>query len=75
MGCMGRILRRRLASFPGFHLICPHPMWALIKEFLLFLRQEKKWWLLPLVVILLAMGALMVISSGSVLSPFLYPLM
>ena len=50
-------------------------MWPLLKEFLLFLRQEKKWWLVPLVVILLALGALMVFSSGSVLSPFLYPLM
>lgn len=50
-------------------------MWALIKEFLLFLMQEKKWWLLPLAIVLLALGALMVISSGSVLSPFLYPLM
>ncbi len=50
-------------------------MWPLVKEFLLFLRQEKKWWLLPLVVILLALGVLMVFSSGSVLSPLLYPLM
>jgi hypothetical protein len=50
-------------------------MWSLLKEFLRFLRQEKKWWLLPLVVILLVLGALMVISSGSVLSPFLYPFM
>jgi hypothetical protein len=50
-------------------------MWALVKEFFLFLRQEKKWWLLPLAVILFALGALMVVSSGSVLSPFLYPLM
>ena len=50
-------------------------MLALLKEFLQFLVQEKKWWLLPLVFILLALGALMVFSSGSVLSPFLYPLM
>jgi hypothetical protein len=50
-------------------------MLSLLKEFLLFLRQEKKWWLMPLVVILLVLGALMVFSSGSVLSPFLYPLM
>lgn len=50
-------------------------MLALLKEFLVFLLQEKKWWLLPLVVVLLALGVLMVFSSGSVLSPFLYPLM
>ena len=50
-------------------------MWQLFKEFLLFLRQEKKWWLIPLVVILLALGALIVFSSGSVLAPFMYPFM
>jgi Family of unknown function (DUF5989) len=50
-------------------------MCALLKEFFLFLCREKRWWLLPLVVVLLALGALLVISSGSVLSPFLYPLM
>lgn len=50
-------------------------MMALVKEFLLFLLHEKKWWIIPLVVVLLALGALMVLSSGSVLSPFLYPLM
>jgi hypothetical protein len=50
-------------------------MWAVIKEFLSFLRQEKKWWLVPVVLVLLVLGALMVLSSGSVLSPFLYPLM
>jgi hypothetical protein len=50
-------------------------MWSILKEFFLFLRQEKKWWLMPLALILLVFGALMVFSSGSVLSPFLYPLM
>lgn len=50
-------------------------MWQLLKEFLLFLRQEKKWWLVPLVVLLLALGALIVFSSGSVLAPFMYPFM
>ena len=50
-------------------------MWPLLKEFFAFLRQEKKWWILPLVTILLALGVLMVITSGSVLSPLLYPFM
>jgi hypothetical protein len=49
-------------------------MWALFKEFLEFARQEKKWWLIPLVVILLAMGALLLFSATSPLAPFLYPL-
>ena len=49
-------------------------MWQIFKEFLLFLRQEKKWWLLPLVLILLALGLLLVFSTTSPLAPLLYPL-
>ena len=50
-------------------------MWQIFKEFLLFLKQEKRWWLVPLVLVLLVLGALVVFSSGSVLAPFMYPLM
>lgn len=49
-------------------------MWQIFKEFLLFLRQEKKWWLFPLVFILLVLGVLLVFSAASPLAPFLYPL-
>ena len=50
-------------------------MWQLCKEFLSFLRQEKKWWLVPLVAILLLLAMLIVFSGGSVLAPFMYPFM
>ena len=50
-------------------------MWQICKEFLRFLRQEKKWWLIPLLLLLLALGALVIFSSGSPLAPFIYPLM
>ena len=50
-------------------------MWQLCKEFLAFLRQEKKWWLAPLILVLLALGAIIVFSSSSVLAPFIYPFM
>ena len=49
-------------------------MWQIFKEFLLFLRQEKKWWLLPLVIILLVLGLLLVFGASSPLAPLLYPL-
>jgi hypothetical protein len=49
-------------------------MWEVFKEFLLFLRQEKKWWLMPLVLFLLALGAFLILSAASPLAPFLYPL-
>ena len=48
-------------------------MFQLLREFLQFLKQEKKWWLVPLVVILLLIGALIVFTSGSVLGPLMYP--
>lgn len=50
-------------------------MWVLLKEFLQFLRQEKKWWLAPLVVLLIAFGALLVFSSSSGIAWALYPFM
>jgi hypothetical protein len=50
-------------------------VWQLIKEFGLFLRQEKKWWLVPLIVVLLALGALILFSGSSALAPFMYPFM
>lgn len=47
---------------------------SLAKEFLGFIWQEKKWWMIPLVAILLLVGALMIFASGSPLAPFIYPL-
>jgi hypothetical protein len=50
-------------------------MWQLLKEFLQFLRQEKKWWLIPLVVVLLLLAALIAFTGGSVFAPLMYPFM
>jgi len=47
---------------------------SLIKEFLLFIRQEKKWWLVPLIAVLLLLGLLITFAGSSPLAPFLYPL-
>jgi hypothetical protein len=43
-----------------------------IKELMQFLMERKKWWLLPIVVTLLLIGALIVFSSGSAIAPFIY---
>jgi hypothetical protein len=43
----------------------------LLSEFWLFLRENKKWWLLPMIVVLLMMGAL-VMLSGTAMAPFIY---
>jgi Family of unknown function (DUF5989) len=37
-----------------------------------FMRQRKKWWLLPIILVLLLVGALLVFAQGSVLAPFIY---
>jgi NAD/NADP transhydrogenase beta subunit len=47
---------------------------AIIKEFLAFLRERKKWWLMPIVLFLLVLGALLVFAQGSALAPFIYSL-
>jgi hypothetical protein len=46
---------------------------GLLAEFWAFLRQNKKWWLVPLLVVMGLMG-LLVFLSASGLAPFLYPL-
>jgi len=48
-------------------------MWSLFKEFLKFARQEKKWWLIPLVIVLLTVGATIVFTASSGIAWALYP--
>jgi len=50
-------------------------MWPLFKEFLGFCRQEKKWWLIPLIVLLLALGAILIFTASSGIAWALYPFM
>lgn len=47
---------------------------SLTKEFFLFIKQEKKWWLIPLIAVLLVVGALVLFAGSSPIAPFLYPL-
>jgi hypothetical protein len=43
-----------------------------LSELWAFLRLRKKFWLLPLILILLGIGGLLVFAQGSVLAPFIY---
>jgi drug/metabolite transporter superfamily protein YnfA len=45
---------------------------ALAGEVWLFLRQNKKYWLLPIVLVLVLVGALLVFAQSSALAPFIY---
>jgi len=47
-------------------------MLSFIKEFYEFLKVRKKYWLLPIIIILAMFGALIVLSQGSVVAPFIY---
>lgn len=50
-------------------------MWRVVVEMLEFLRQEKKWWLIPIVVVLVGLGTLLVFGSSSGLGWLIYPFM
>ncbi len=44
----------------------------IVSEFWQFLKVRKKWWLLPIIVVMVLVGALLVFAQGSALAPFIY---
>jgi len=46
----------------------------LFKDIWQFLKIRKKFWLLPIIVILVLLGALLVLAQGSAIAPFIYTL-
>ena len=47
---------------------------GLMSELWSFMKVRKKWWLLPILVVLLMLGSLMVLTQGSAVAPFIYTL-
>jgi hypothetical protein len=45
---------------------------AFVTELWQFLRVRKKLWLLPLILVAVAIGGLLILAQGSVLAPFIY---
>ena len=43
-----------------------------LREFWSFLKIRKKYWLLPIIIILLIFGILIVLTQGTVIAPFIY---
>ena len=43
-----------------------------IKEFWQFLKVRKKFWLLPIIIVLVLFGGVIVLSQGSAVAPFIY---
>ena len=46
---------------------------GLLSEFFDFLRYNKKWWLAPIIILLILLGLLIALGS-TVMAPFIYPL-
>ena len=44
----------------------------LVAELWAFMRERKKWWLLPIIIVMLAVGTLLIFAQGSALAPFIY---
>ena len=47
-------------------------MLSFLIEFWDFLKERKKYWLLPIIIVLALFGALIVLSQGSAVAPFIY---
>ena len=45
---------------------------SFLKEFFEFLKVRKKYWLLPVLLVLLLFGGLIILSQGSAVAPFIY---
>ncbi len=45
---------------------------SFVKELWMFLRVRKKFWLLPIIVMMAVFGGLVVLSQGSAVAPFIY---
>lgn len=46
----------------------------LIKEFWSFLKTRQKFWLLPILLVMMLLGVLLIFGQGSVVAPFIYTL-
>ena len=49
-------------------------MGEFVMELWAFMKERKKFWLLPIVTVLLLLGTLIVLTQGSAVAPFIYTL-
>ena len=49
-------------------------MFDLLKDLWGFMKERKKFWLAPIIIVLLLLGALLVFAQGSAVAPFIYTL-
>ena len=49
-------------------------MMELLKDIWAFMKERKKFWLAPIIIVLLLLGSLIVLAQGSAVAPFIYTL-
>lgn len=49
-------------------------MLDLLRDLWAFMKERKKFWLLPIIIVMLLLGGLIVFTQGSVVAPFIYTL-
>ena len=49
-------------------------MWDLLKDLAGFMAERKKFWLAPIIIVMVLLGALLVLGQGSAVAPFIYTL-
>jgi hypothetical protein len=49
-------------------------MLDLFKDLWAFMRERKKFWLLPVILLLVLLGGLLILAQGSAIAPFIYTL-
>ncbi|MCG8378821.1 MAG: DUF5989 family protein [Proteobacteria bacterium] len=49
-------------------------MFELLKDLWLFMREHKKFWLAPIIIVLVLLGSLIIFAQGSTVAPFIYTL-
>lgn len=47
-------------------------MFSLVKELWIFMAARKKFWLLPVIIVLLTLGGMLILTQGSTIAPFIY---
>jgi hypothetical protein len=52
----------------------PVAMWSFLREYLQFLRERRKLWMIPILLAFALVGGLIVLTQGSAVAPFIYTL-
>ncbi len=45
---------------------------GIVKEMWVYMKVRKKWWLAPIIIVLMLVGSLLIFAQGSALAPFIY---